>query len=182
MSGIKQSLTEKQHNVLRRHATTVRDDIPRADEYIVLFRSTAAPETKRERVKQHLLTSPTDDRPDVHLAFDLGVSPDTVRRARQELHEDSLPRAILSRTAAIQLRNADLMTQVRKHKSPNDLNRRRWVWTTPTAIHDRAVDLARAQSSPCGCGHSGIRNLGDGEFTCTTDSCDIRVPREEVDL
>jgi hypothetical protein len=182
MPEIERSLTEKQHNVLRRHATTIRDDIPRVDEYIVVFRSSASPDTERERVKQHLLNNPDVDRPDVAVAFDLDVSPDTVRRAREEIHRDSLPRAILSRTAAIQLRNADLMTQVRKHKSPNDLNRRRWVWTTPDPVHDRAADYARAQSSPCGCGHSGIRNLGDGEFTCTTNSCDVRVPREEVDL
>jgi len=55
------------------------------------------------------------------------------------------------------------------------------VWRVADAAHDYAAEIVAETDSPCGCGHSGIRNLGDGEYTCTTDSCDVRVSREVVE-
>jgi len=55
------------------------------------------------------------------------------------------------------------------------------IWELSDAAHERAAEWAATINSPCGCGHSGIRNLGDGEYTCTTDDCDVRVSREVVE-
>lgn len=33
---------------------------------------------------------------------------------------------------------------------------------------------------PSSCGHTGIRNLGAGRFTCTNDQCDVEFGREEA--
>jgi hypothetical protein len=55
------------------------------------------------------------------------------------------------------------------------------LWTVSADIREVAAEHVAHHCSPCGCGHSGIRNLGDGEYTCTTDSCDVRVSREVVD-
>jgi len=56
------------------------------------------------------------------------------------------------------------------------------IWEVEDVVHDYAAEVVDSLNSPCGCGHSGIRNLGDGVFTCSTDGCDVRVSREEVDL
>jgi len=55
------------------------------------------------------------------------------------------------------------------------------IWELSDAAHERAAEWAATINSPCGCGHSGIRNLGDDEYTCTTDACDVRVSREVVE-
>jgi hypothetical protein len=52
----------------------------------------------------------------------------------------------------------------------------------PAGIRRRLREMAAQTDSPCGCGHSGVSNLGDGWFSCARDYCDVRVRREEVDL
>jgi hypothetical protein len=54
------------------------------------------------------------------------------------------------------------------------------LWSVSSDIRQVAAEHVAHHDSPCGCGHSGIRNLGDGRYTCTTDDCDARVSREEV--
>jgi len=55
------------------------------------------------------------------------------------------------------------------------------IWELSDAAHERAAEWAATINSPCGCGHSGIRNLRDDEYTCTTDDCNVRVSREVVE-
>lgn len=44
-------------------------------------------------------------------------------------------------------------------------------------VRDRLEEVAdRNPLAPCG--HRGVRNLGDDEFSCTFDDCDIRFGRE----
>lgn len=65
------------------------------------------------------------------------------------------------------------------------VERRRWddggnVWRT-NARAFKYVDDLRGSSTPCG--HTGIQNLGDGEFTCTREACEEtfgRAVAEEV--
>jgi hypothetical protein len=54
------------------------------------------------------------------------------------------------------------------------------IWMVEGVVHDYAAEVVDSLNSPCGCGHSGIRNLGDNQYTCTTDDCDVLVSREEV--
>jgi len=52
----------------------------------------------------------------------------------------------------------------------------------PAGVRRRLREMAAQTDSPCGCGHSGVRNLGDGWFSCARDYCDVEVRREEVEL
>ena len=56
------------------------------------------------------------------------------------------------------------------------------IYRVPADVRERAQEIVERRDSPVGCGHSGIRNLGDGWYTCTSDNCDVRVRREEVEL
>jgi len=56
------------------------------------------------------------------------------------------------------------------------------VYSVPGAVTARAEHYAETMHSPCGCGHSGIRNIPDSDYyTCTTEGCDVRVTRAEVE-
>ena len=55
------------------------------------------------------------------------------------------------------------------------------IYRVPTGVRERAQEIVESRNSPCGCGHTGIRNLGDGRYTCCNDNCDVRVRREEVE-
>jgi len=56
------------------------------------------------------------------------------------------------------------------------------TWTCPREYRERAQVVLDGWDSPVGCGHTGIRNIPRGGYTCTTDDCDVEVRREEVDL
>jgi hypothetical protein len=56
------------------------------------------------------------------------------------------------------------------------------TWTCPDEYRERAQAVLDGWDSPIGCGHTGVRNIPGGGFTCTTDDCDVEVPREGVDL
>jgi len=56
------------------------------------------------------------------------------------------------------------------------------VWTCPPEYRERAQAVLDGWESPVGCGHTGVRNIPGGGFTCTTDGCDVEVPRDEVNL
>jgi|APHM01.1.fsa_nt_gi hypothetical protein len=55
------------------------------------------------------------------------------------------------------------------------------VWRCPERYRDRAQQIVDRRDSPVGCGHSGIRNIPGGGFSCTHDDCDVEVPRAEVE-
>jgi hypothetical protein len=56
------------------------------------------------------------------------------------------------------------------------------VWLCPDRVRERAQEIVDSFESPVGCGHTGVRNLRNGGYTCTDDTCDIEVSRAEVDL
>ena len=56
------------------------------------------------------------------------------------------------------------------------------IWRVDETVRQRAEELVASRDSPCGCGHTGIRNLGGGWYSCTNDDCDVQVRRSEVSL
>jgi len=57
------------------------------------------------------------------------------------------------------------------------------IWEVPDDVLDRAQEYADDSDTPVpGCPHRGLRNLGDGVYTCCNDDCDNSCSREEVDL
>jgi hypothetical protein len=57
----------------------------------------------------------------------------------------------------------------------------RHVWSTPPAVAEGILDVQRPEGHPHPCladGHRGIRNLGDGRYSCTNDDCDRRFGRD----
>lgn len=57
----------------------------------------------------------------------------------------------------------------------------RHVWSTPPALAEGILDVQRPEGHPHPCladGHRGIRNLGDGRYSCTNDDCDRRFGRD----
>jgi len=57
----------------------------------------------------------------------------------------------------------------------------RWLYKVPQEIHRGATRIVDKRDVPMPCGHAGIRNLGDGEYSCSFDGCDRRFTREEVE-
>lgn len=53
------------------------------------------------------------------------------------------------------------------------------LWQTTTLAYEVVQDLSRKSETPCG--HSGVRNLGGGEYTCTEESCDNIFDRETAE-
>ena len=49
----------------------------------------------------------------------------------------------------------------------------------PTVQRWLNAHLPDPDTTPCG-NHTGVRNLGDGEFTCMDDACDCRLTREQA--
>jgi len=96
---------------------------------------------------------------------------------------DTFTFADLSLSTKRTLRCAGILRDVGRVREHDDrlTQTRGRVWVIEDAAHDYAAEVVAETNSPCGCGHSGIRNLGDGEYTCTTDSCDVRVSREVVE-
>ena len=63
-----------------------------------------------------------------------------------------------------------------------DDGKRRAVWSVTPVAYERAQSID--ESTPhLGCcpDATGFRNLGDGEFECTNDDCDVIHPRERVE-
>lgn len=57
------------------------------------------------------------------------------------------------------------------------------IWDAPDDVLDRAQEYLDDSDTPVpGCPHRGLRNLGDGVYTCCNDDCDNSCSREEVDL
>jgi len=56
------------------------------------------------------------------------------------------------------------------------------TWTCPAEYRERAQAVIDGWNSPIGCGHTGVRNIPGGGYTCTTDDCDVEVGRSEVEL
>jgi len=56
------------------------------------------------------------------------------------------------------------------------------TWTCRPEYRERAQEVLDGWDSPIGCGHTGVRNIPGGGYTCTTDDCDVEVPRDEVEL
>ena len=82
-----------------------------------------------------------------------------------------------SRINRLRARNALEKVEKRKHDgSPYH------IWRVPADVQARAEETVANRTSPCGCGHTGIRNLGDSWYSCTNDDCDVRVRRSEVSL
>jgi len=52
---------------------------------------------------------------------------------------------------------------------------RRTLYQTDPGAERHAAALSIAHETPCG--HTGVRNLGDGEYTCCADDCDARFDR-----
>jgi len=75
------------------------------------------------------------------------------------------------------LQAADVLTKVEKRRSRGSPYH---IWRVDETVRQRAEELVASRDSPCGCGHTGIRNLGDGWYSCTNDDCDVRVRRSEV--
>jgi hypothetical protein len=55
------------------------------------------------------------------------------------------------------------------------------IWQCRRQYRERAQEILAARDGPVGCGHTGLRNLRDGGFTCTDDDCDVEVSREVLD-
>jgi len=58
----------------------------------------------------------------------------------------------------------------------------RWRYRTEQWAYRLAVAQVRDRDAPMPCGHAGIRNLGDGEFSCCYDPCQLTYDRSEVAL
>jgi len=52
------------------------------------------------------------------------------------------------------------------------------IWTTDKRAYEYVNNVISDPTTAGPCEHGGIRNLGDGEFTCTNDECDVRFGRE----
>ena len=57
----------------------------------------------------------------------------------------------------------------------------RAIWMTTPGVYEWVQDtIAGADRTPCQ-NATGIRNLGDGEYTCLDEDCDCRMDRETVE-
>jgi len=56
------------------------------------------------------------------------------------------------------------------------------TWTCPREYRERAQAVLDGWDSPIGCGHTGVRNIPRGGYTCCNDDCDVEVGRSEVEL
>lgn len=94
---------------------------------------------------------------------------------------DDIPHADIPRGVLKKLRGAGIIKRAGTlRQSERCANSRGRIWHIPADAHEQATQYDKETPSPCGCGHSGIRNLGDDTYTCCDDDCDVRVTREEV--
>jgi hypothetical protein len=55
------------------------------------------------------------------------------------------------------------------------------IWHCRKQYRDRAQEMVEALDGPVpACPHTGLRNIPGGGYTCTDDTCDVEVSREEV--
>jgi len=70
---------------------------------------------------------------------------------------------------------AGIVHQVRKESYAGSAST---IWQTDRSAWEYVNDVVDSTTTAGPCDHPGIRNLGDGEFTCTTDECDATFGRE----
>ena len=95
-------------------------------------------------------------------------------------HELDIDRAAFSKLYAIGLiqRASD-----RPISDPEVEGSYSWLWEPADGVREwieHNVDL-RGQCPAPDCDSRGVKNLGDGEFTCTNDDCDSRFDRETAE-
>ena len=77
----------------------------------------------------------------------------------------------LSTSEFYQFRSADILEK----RGRDDEDRR--LWGVPPRVDRWIAENVDTTTTPCGCS-TGVRNLGDGEFTCTNDDCPETFDRE----
>ena len=85
----------------------------------------------------------------------------------------------IGRSAAFRLQALEIIEKVRFVRDDSDYDHEGHLWrTSPAAVRwiDRVID-EDVVTTPCGCS-TGIKNLGDGEYTCTDEDCSSRFGRE----
>jgi hypothetical protein len=87
----------------------------------------------------------------------------------------------ISKATVMGLHASSLIKVVGRVQPTNGAGSSVTVWLCPERYRERAQEIVDSRDSPVGCGHSGVRNLRDGGFTCTDDDCDVEVSRAEVE-
>ena len=85
----------------------------------------------------------------------------------------------IGRPAACKLAAVNVIEKVRFVRDDSDYDHEGHLWRmSPAAARwiDRVIS-EDVVTTPCGCS-TGVRNLGDGEFTCTDEDCSSRFGRE----
>ena len=87
----------------------------------------------------------------------------------------------VDRSAFSKLYTIDLIQPASDRPLPDDEvpNSQSWLWQLPDGVAEwiRANVDAIGECPREGCEATGVRNLGDGEFTCTNDDCSTRFDR-----
>jgi hypothetical protein len=52
------------------------------------------------------------------------------------------------------------------------------TWETTRPAFEYVNDVVEKTHTPGPCDHKGVRNLGGGEYSCTTEDCEARFSRE----
>jgi hypothetical protein len=87
----------------------------------------------------------------------------------------------LQQQSLVALHHAGVFERVRRIQL-SDKSANISIWTCPRDYRERAQEIRDAQDSPIGCGHTGIRNIAGGGYTCLHDTCNVEVERDEVNL
>jgi hypothetical protein len=85
-----------------------------------------------------------------------------------------------------QLTRHKIVEQVEKEQYDRDEMetegaKRRWKYRLTDRAATRRDELLAQRDTPCPCGHGGIRNLGNGIYTCGLDGCNEQFARGEID-
>jgi hypothetical protein len=108
------------------------------------------------------------------LLVSLPEPPETfIRRDVPDSHHDVL-QALCHRGAIEQVRRVKITYE--SDTSPSW----RYRYRVAPWAYRLAVAQVRGRDAPMPCGHAGIRNLGDGEYTCCYDACELTYERAEV--
>lgn len=112
-------------------------------------------------------------RPHADLLTALPEPPETfIRQDVPDGHRDAL-QALTHRGAIAQVRQVKITYE---DNSPSW----RWRYRIEPWAYRLAVAQVRDRDAAMPCGHAGIRNLGDGEYTCCYDACELVYERAEV--
>jgi len=85
-------------------------------------------------------------------------------------------------STVIQLSHVGIFEQRGSVKRLDKSGSRVKTWAVAAEYRERAQAVLDGWNSPIGCGHTGVRNIRGGGFTCCNDDCDVEVRRGEVDL